>query len=205
TRASAACIHLFHGTTHEIVSNNVVANCGMFGIEVSAGGGTTDDYTTVDNNIIVNVNGRGIYEFPSTGCHNVYNNNVVYNNAPNLELICGTQAGTLTLTSAQFNALFVNYTGDMNGDYHPRSGPAAPRAEARTARVARATTSCAPGGTPRPRAPGWLASSVRLPQKRRSMSRRRRALASRGIQKLGCEGRRLSAFRRETRSSSPIG
>jgi len=140
TRASAACIHLFHGTTHEIVSNNVVANCGMFGIEVSAGGGTTDDYTTVDNNIIVNVNGRGIYEFPSTGCHNVYNNNVVYNNAPNLELICGTQAGTLTLTSAQFNALFVNYTGDMNGDYHLRSGAAA--IDAGTISCAAGVTSC---------------------------------------------------------------
>src|SRR5204863_473820 len=142
TRASAACIHLFHGTTHEIVSNNVVANCGMFGIEVSAGGGTTDDYTTVDNNIIVNVNGRGIYEFPSTGCHNVYNNNVVYNNAPNLELICGTQAGTLTLTSAQFNALFVNYTGDMNGDYHLRSGAAA--IDAGTISCAAGVTSCVP-------------------------------------------------------------
>ena len=142
TRASAACIHLFHGTTHEIVSNNVVANCGMFGIEVSAGGGTTDDYTTVDNNIIVNVNGRGIYEFPSTGCHNVYNNNVVYNNAPNFELICGTQAGTLTLTSAQFSALFVNYTGDMTGDYHLRSGAVA--IDAGTLSCAAGITSCVP-------------------------------------------------------------
>ena len=143
TRASAACIHLYHGTTHEIVSNNVVANCGMFGIEVSADGSiTTDDYSTFDNNIVVNVNGRGIYEFPSTGCHNVYNNNIVYNNAPNFELICGTQAGTLTLTSAQFNALFVNYTGDMTGDYHLRSGAAA--IDAGTIACAAGVTSCVP-------------------------------------------------------------
>ena len=110
--------------------------------EVSAGGGTTDDYTTVDNNIIVNVNGRGIYEFPSTGCHNVYNNNVVYNNAPNLELICGTQAGTLSLTSTQFSALFVNYTGDMTGDYHLRGGAVA--IDAGTLSCAAGVTNCVP-------------------------------------------------------------
>src|SRR6266446_10044677 len=143
TRASAACIHLYHGTTREIVANNVMANCGRYGIVISADAAiTTDDYTTVDNNIVVNVPGRGIYEYPSTGCHNVYNNNIVYNNAPNFDLICGTQAGTLTLTSAQFNALFVNYTGDMTGDYHLQSGAVA--IDAGTLSCAAGITSCVP-------------------------------------------------------------
>ncbi len=143
TRAAAACIHLYHGSTREIIANNVVANCGRYGIVVSADGSiTTDDYTTVANNIVVNVNGRGIYEYPSSGCHNVYNNNVVYNNAPNFELICGTQAGTMTLTSAQFSVLFVNYTGDMTGDYHLRSGAAA--IDAGTLSCAAGVTSCVP-------------------------------------------------------------
>ncbi len=143
TRASAACIHLYHGTTREIISNNVAANCGVYGILISAEGSlTTDDYTTVSNNIVVNTPGRGIYEYPSVGCHNVYNNNIVYNNAPNVALICGTESGTLTLTSAQFNALFVNYTGNMSGDYHLRSGAVA--IDAGTLSCAAGVTSCVP-------------------------------------------------------------
>jgi len=54
-----------------------------------------------------------MYEYPTAGPHNVYNNNIVYNNSTaNLDLCCGgTQSGTITLTAAQFSALFVNYTG----------------------------------------------------------------------------------------------
>ncbi len=147
TRAAAACIHLFHGSTNEIISNNVVANCGRYGIAVSADPAiTTDDYTTVDNNIVVNVsgsvNGQGIYEWPSTGTHNVYNNNIVYNNSPNFALLTGTQSGTITLTSAQFSSLFVNYTGDMSGDYHLRSGAVA--IDAGTTACAAGVSSCVP-------------------------------------------------------------
>src|SRR5438034_6585783 len=43
--------------------------------------------------------------FGAIGTHNVYNNNIVYNNAPNMSLVSGTQSGTLALTSAQFSAL----------------------------------------------------------------------------------------------------
>ncbi len=137
TRAIGACITLYHGSTREIVTNNVVANCGRYGIQVSADATiTTNDYTTVNNNIVVNVAGRGIQEFPATGSHNVFNNNIVYNNSPNFDLIGGTQSGTITLTAAQFAALFVNYTGDMGGDYHLRSGALA---------IDAGTTSCAAG------------------------------------------------------------
>jgi hypothetical protein len=143
TRASAACITHYHGSTRSTVSNNIVANC-KYGIQIAADGAiTSDDYTTVDNNIVVN-NDRGIYEYPTAGPHNVYNNNIVYNNSTaNLDLCCGgTQTGTITLTAAQFSALFVNYTGDMTGDYHLRSGAVA--IDAGTLSCAAGVTSCVP-------------------------------------------------------------
>ena len=66
TRAAAACIQTYNGATQEVISNNVVANCGKYGIQISADPAIgPNDYTTVDNNIVVNVNGLGIYE--STG------------------------------------------------------------------------------------------------------------------------------------------
>jgi parallel beta-helix repeat protein len=143
TRASAACIHLYHGATNMIISNNVVANCGRYGIAVSADAAiTTAANTTVDNNIVVNVAssggyGYGLYEYPATGANNVYNNNIVYNNpGGNVVLRTGTQSGTITLTAAQFNALFMHYTGDMNGDYHLRSSAVG---------IDAGTTSCAAG------------------------------------------------------------
>ena len=139
TRAAAACIQTYDRATHEIISNNVVANCGKYGIQISADPSVaTHDSTTVDNNIVVNVNGPGIYEstFGSIGTHNVYYNNIVYNNSPNISLVNGTQSGTITLTAAQFSALFLNYTGDMTGDYHLQGGAVA---------IDAGTTSCAVG------------------------------------------------------------
>jgi len=140
TRASAACISSYHGASRLVISNNVVAHCGRYGIQISADSArTTNDFTTVDNNIVVNGGNFGIYESPygSTGPHNVYNNNIVYNNpAGNIVLTMGTESGTITLTSAQFSALFLNYTGDMNGDYHLASGAIA---------IDAGTTSCASG------------------------------------------------------------
>jgi len=145
TRAASACIQTYHGATHLIIANNVVAKCGRYGIQISADPAVTaNDYTTVDNNIVVNVNGYGIWESTSgsIGTHNVYNNNILYNNATNLSLVNGTQSGTLTLTSAQFSALFVNYTGDMTGDYHLRSGAVA--IDAGTTLCAASVTLCVP-------------------------------------------------------------
>jgi hypothetical protein len=144
TRASAACITTYHDATRNIVSNNVVANCGRYGIQISADPAVTiNDYSTVDNNIVVNVSGgKGIFEYNASayGTHNVYNNNIVYNNS--VTLVKGTQSGTITLTSAQFSALFVNYTGDKNGDYHLRSGAVA--IDAGTTRCAAGVSNCVP-------------------------------------------------------------
>src|SRR5947199_176932 len=139
TRAASACIQTYHGATRLTIVNNVVANCGKYGIQISGDPAiTSNDYTTVDNNIVVNVNGYGIWESTSgaIGTHNVYNNNIVYNNTTNVSLVNGTQSGTLTLTSAQFSALFVNYTGDMTGDYRLQGGAMA---------IDRGTTLCAAG------------------------------------------------------------
>jgi uncharacterized protein YjdB len=146
TRAASACIQTYHGATHLIISNNTIANCGKYGIQISADPAlTTNDYTTVDNNIVVNVNGYGIWEstFGAIGTHNVYNNNIVYNNSPNFSLVNGTQSGTITLTSAQFSALFVNYTGDITGDYHLRSGAVA--IDAGATLCAAGVSLCVPG------------------------------------------------------------
>jgi hypothetical protein len=145
TRAASACIQMYHGATHEIIANNVVANCGRYSITVSADPAvTTNDYTTLANNIIVNGGQSGIYEAYSLGTHNVYNNNIVYNNpSGNISGGSGIQSGTLTLTSAQFGALFVNYTGDMTGDYHLRSGAVA--IDAGTILCAVGVSLCVPG------------------------------------------------------------
>src|SRR5206468_1342579 len=138
TRAASACIQTYHGATRLTIANNVLANCGKYGIQLSADPAVTvNDYTTVDNNIIVNGGQYGIHEAYSLGSHIVYNNNIVYNNpAGNISGSTGIQSGTITLTSAQFSALFVNYTGDMTGDYHLRSGAVA---------IDAGTTLCAAG------------------------------------------------------------
>jgi hypothetical protein len=161
TRAASACIQTFHGPTRLIISNNVVANCGRYGIQVNAdrGIGAINDYTTVSNNIVVNVSGNneynyGIIEHSASGSHNVYHNNIVYNNSGgNIRLTNGTESGTITLTRAQFEALFVNYTGDMHGDYRLRSGAVA--IDAGTTRCAAGVSSCVPAtdfaGVPRAR------------------------------------------------------
>lgn len=155
TRAIAACITMYHHTTHEIVSNNVVANCGRYGIQVSADGSVeTNDFTTVNNNIVVNVRrgtppdtnfGYGIQEYPATGPNNVYYNNIVYNNPHPCGQVClitGTDSGTIELTDDEFNSLFVDYTGDMRGDYRLSSG--ARGIDEGTTRCASGVTDCVP-------------------------------------------------------------
>jgi hypothetical protein len=148
TRAAAACITSWHGATRLIIANNVVANCGKYGIQVSADSGTlellTNDFTTVINNIVVKTGKVGIHEWPHVGSNNVYYKNIVYDNPEGHILIRGggTESGTITLDSVQFDSLFVNYTGDMRGDYHLRSRAAA--IDAGTTSCALGTSTCVP-------------------------------------------------------------
>jgi parallel beta-helix repeat protein len=164
TRAAGACIHLWHSDVQNILANNTLANCAHWGILI--GGGTTNaGYNTVINNIVVNTGGggagdaAGLIEYNSAaGPGNVFYNNILYNNLGTpTSLITGTQAGTLTLTSAQFSALFVNYTGDRTGDYHLQSGAVAQNAG--TTVCASGVTACAPlkdfDGLARPLGTAW--------------------------------------------------
>jgi len=166
---AAACIQTYNGATQEVISNNVVANCGRYGIQVSADPAIgPNDYTTVDNNIVVNVNGPGIYEstFGSIGTNNVYYNNIVYNNSPNISLVNGRQSGTITLTAAQFGVLFLNYTGDGNGDYYLQGGAAA--IDAGTTNCAAGVSTCVPSidvdSMPRPQRAAYDIGVYESPQ-----------------------------------------
>lgn len=163
TRAAAACITSWHGATRLIIANNVVANCGKYGIQVSADGGTPElhanDSTTVINNIVVKTGKFGIHEWLPVGAHNVYYNNIVYDN-PEGHIVVrggGTVSGTITLDAAQFESLFVNYTGDMNGDYRLRSRAVA--IDAGTERCGVGTSPCVPptdfDGVTRPLGTGY--------------------------------------------------
>jgi hypothetical protein len=155
--AAAACITSWHGATHLIISNNTVANCGRYGIQVGADSAiTTNDSTTVDNNIAVN-NGRfGIRQDGSAGCNNVYYRNIVYNNLERDVSLspCAIEVGTITLTSSQFDSLFVDYIG---GDYHLRREAVA--VDAGTIQCAGGVSDCVPAtdldGVPRPQGAAW--------------------------------------------------
>ena len=82
-RVAEAGIHLWHDANHVTIANNTVAasNTGII-----VGGGDfyrtsgPDDYTNVRNNIVYD-NRYGISEQGSTGIHNTYSNNLVYQNA----------------------------------------------------------------------------------------------------------------------------
>lgn len=151
SRACGIGIHIYHYTTSEVITNNVVINNSEGGIQVTADGGVAcNDNTTVSNNIVANNGGLrgalsagGITELSGcTGPNNIYRDNVLYGNSPNpIQFPHGarTETGTLFLTTAQFNALFVNYTGNgKTGDYHlnPKS----------VAINAGAANNCASGG-----------------------------------------------------------
>jgi len=72
-------IHLWHSAYQISVCGNLVHNNGYGGILVG-GDPDTDDFTEVKNNMVM-YNGRyGISEYGSTGTHNQYLNNVVYQN-----------------------------------------------------------------------------------------------------------------------------
>jgi hypothetical protein len=148
SRAAAACITTYHNATREAISNNTVMNCGKYGIQISADGAlTANDYSTVANNIVVNVAGLGIQEFPAVGAHNVYLNNIVYGNTGgNFALRGGTQSGSITLTTAQFNALFVSYSSGnaQTGNFHLNAGTAGVNAGTTQCAVAPGLQGCVP-------------------------------------------------------------
>lgn len=132
SRACGIGIHMYHRTTNGVVTNNVVINNDEGGIQNTADCGTaTNDHTTVSNNIVANNGGLHGAPFPigpisetsgCTGGSNTYRGNILFGNSPNTILFphgARLESGTIFPTAAQFNALFVNYTGNAKtGDYH---------------------------------------------------------------------------------------
>ncbi len=166
SRVCGMGIHIYHYTTNEVVTNNVVINNSEGGIQNTADGGVVcNDHSTVSNNIVANNGGLrgalsvgGITELSGcTGSGNVYRNNILYGNSPNaIQYPHGarTESGTIVPSAAQFNALFVNYTGNAKtGDY--RLNPASVAVDAGLSNV------CASGGITPCIAPTDFLGSVR--------------------------------------------
>lgn len=107
-------VHLWHGAERIRILNNTIDNARAGGIEVGSGdnGGssTTGDYVVVANNIVVN-SGRGIYEWGTTGVHNIYENNQLYGNSEsNVSLHHGLKAlGTVIADPEFVNAAAHDY------------------------------------------------------------------------------------------------
>jgi hypothetical protein len=113
----------WHAASHMTVFGNTLIN-NYRPITIGAGdapGGTTNDYSLVQNNIIVNSTSTAIAETTggtsTTGTHNQYIDNLIYGGDTAISLNNGLQAtGTVNA-----NPLFVNNTGTASGDYRLQS------------------------------------------------------------------------------------
>ncbi|GAB3470728.1 hypothetical protein GCM10027321_41550 [Massilia terrae] len=108
-RVAQAAIHLWHDANHVTITNNTVTSS-VFGIIVGGGDfyhtSAGADYTVVNSNIVFD-NTYGISEQGTTGTHNSYSNNLVYQNSKyNISLKNGLTAKN-TVSS---NPLFVAYS-----------------------------------------------------------------------------------------------
>jgi len=107
-------IQSWHAAAHLTIFGNTEINS-RIGVVVGAGDapGTTNDYTLVQNNIAVNNSVTGIHEEDYTGTHNLYIDNVGYQNATDLVL----QNGLTCSGCIHADPLFVNNTGTAAGNY----------------------------------------------------------------------------------------
>lgn len=117
-------IHLWHAANAVIITNNLVFENRKGGITIGDGdapGGITADSMIVANNIAMNNLGPGINEFGNTGTHNLYLNNLIFNNWEGIKL----QNGDVAYGTIYSNPQFVNYQPDGSGNYHLKaSSPA---------------------------------------------------------------------------------
>jgi Protein of unknown function (DUF1565) len=116
-------IHCWHACNALTISNNLVFDNPQGGIVVGQGDGpnfgkVAADNFVVSNNIAVG-NGRdGIRESGTTGSHNRFLNNMLWNNeADDISLNTGRETGTLVE-----NPLLGDLRPDGTGDYRPRAG-----------------------------------------------------------------------------------
>ena len=119
-RVAEAAIHLWHDATNVVIANNTVSNSDT-GIIVGGGdfyySAGPDDNTHVVNNIVYD-NRYGISEQGSTGTHNTYSNNLVFQNSTyNVSLRNGLQAGATVSADPQF----AGYSRSGTPDFHLRS------------------------------------------------------------------------------------
>jgi hypothetical protein len=143
----SVAIHLWHDAYKINIVNNTVFSSYT---AILVGGGEyyhisgPTDYINVSNNIVYN-NVDGIKEHGTTGTHNTYTNNLVYQNSgTNWSLLNGnTHTGTISA-----DPQFVSYSSTGSGDYHLKS--TSPAVDKGSAAYAPPTDI---NGTPRPQGP----------------------------------------------------
>ncbi len=117
-RVSAWGIALWHAANAVTIANNLVFNCGGTnggGVIIGAGdapGGVTTDNTLLVNNIIRNNGGVSVEELGAIGTHNIYTDNILWQNAKSPSLITGVLQNTIAA-----DPLMVNYQPDGSGNY----------------------------------------------------------------------------------------
>jgi hypothetical protein len=112
-------LHLWHDANHvDIINNTSFGNGGG----LVAGGGDfvhtsgPCDYVNVINNIVFDNTGIGMDEEGSVGAHNVFKNNLSFQNGTNWRLKTSTHTADITA-----DPQFVNYIRAGGGDYHLKS------------------------------------------------------------------------------------
>lgn len=123
-RVAEAGIHLWHDARNVIITNNTVTTSHT-GIIVGGGDfyhvSGPSDYNRINNNIVYD-NAMGISEQGSTGTHNSYRNNLVYQNPSYNWRLANGLTHTATVTSAPY---FVAYTRTGTPDLRLTSSSAA--------------------------------------------------------------------------------
>jgi hypothetical protein len=117
-------IHCWHNCNQQVITNNLVFDNGEGGILIGQGDGPNDgsvdaDNMIVANNIVTRNRGyEGIRESGATGPNNRYlNNNISDNGQDGIELISGTESGTIWTAPS-----FVDFRIDGSGDYRLQPG-----------------------------------------------------------------------------------
>lgn len=116
-KATGGGIQTWHDATLINIVNNTLFNNG-YGIIVGSGDfyqqpAAPGDYINVHNNIVFDNNIQGISEQGTTGIHNTYVNNLVYQNGTNWQHHNGTTDTGTVVTNPQF----VNYIRAGGGNY----------------------------------------------------------------------------------------
>jgi hypothetical protein len=119
-RTSGFGLQMWHHATNVTVLFNTVFAC-YAGVVIGGSGGSTNDYTNVSNNIFVNNTYYGMYEYGSFGTHNLYYNDLVSGNSPDVSLT-NPYYNFLIGSAYPASAVFVNWQPDGSGNYHLKSG-----------------------------------------------------------------------------------